>query len=207
MAYGHLSSSGKHVGDGTLCQCAMTDFAAACATQKRNLSNRKRREVIVQHEALLGFAFEDFQALHVVAGAQGGGDQGLGFAASEDGRAVGAGQNADFDPDIANLVESAAIGTALLVDDLLAENAFAQSLEVSLEFLLRGFVVFRDRSLQLFLQFPDQRVAFGLGVLLGIEAVGQVGANAVLQIVEVGLVELGRSDLRASASLLFAADR
>ena len=84
-----------------------------------NFSNGKRREVIVQHEALFGFAFEGLEALHVVAGAQGGGDQGLSFAAGEDGRAVGAGQDADFDPDIADLVEGAAIRATLLVDDLL----------------------------------------------------------------------------------------
>ena len=107
----------------------MTDFAASRAAQECNFSNRKRREVVVQHEAFLGFAFEDFEPLHVVAGAQGGGDQGLGFAASEDGGSVGAGQYADFDPDVANLVERAAVGTALLVDHLLAENALAQGLD------------------------------------------------------------------------------
>ena len=45
-------------------------------------------------------------------------------------RTVGAGQNADFDPDIANLVEGAAIGTALLFDHLLAEDALAQRLVI-----------------------------------------------------------------------------
>ena len=63
----------------------MTDFATSSATQKRNLSNRKRRKVIVKHEALFGFAFEDLKSLHVVAGAESCGDQGLGFAAGEDG--------------------------------------------------------------------------------------------------------------------------
>ena len=147
---------------------------------RRNATSptRKRREVVVQHEALLGFAFEDFEALHVVAGAQGGGDQRLGFAAGEDGRAVGARQDADFDPDIADLVEGAAVGTALLVDHLLAEDALAQGLEVGLEFLLGGFVFCRNGSLQLFLEFADQGVAFRLGMFLGVEAVGQVGADA-----------------------------
>ena len=32
-------------------------------------------------------------------------------------------------------------------------------------------------------------------MFLGVEAVGEVGANALLQIVVIGLVELGRSDL------------
>ena len=174
---GPLVFVGQDGGDGTLRQRAMADFAAAGAAQKRNFTNRERREVVVQHEALLGFAFEDFQALHVVAGAEGGGDQGLGFAAGEDGGAVGAGQNADFDPDIADLVEGAAVGTALLIDHLFAEDALAQSLEVGLEFLLGRFVVFRNGGLQLFLEFLDQGVAFRLGMLLGVERVGQVGAD------------------------------
>ena len=69
-----------------------------------------------------------FQALLVVVGAQGGGDQRLGLAAGEEGGTVGARQHADFDPDVADLVEGAAIGTALLFDDLLAEDALAQGL-------------------------------------------------------------------------------
>ena len=155
----------------------MTNLAPSGSAQKRNFSNRKRRKVVVKHEAFLGFAFEDFEALHVVAGAEGGGDQGLGFAAGEDGAAVGAGQHADFDPDVADLVEGAAVGTALLVDDLLAEDALAQGLVVRLELRLRFFVVFRNRSLQLLLEFLDQGVAFGLGMLLGVERVGQLGAD------------------------------
>ena len=86
----------------------------------------------MQHEALLGLAFEDFQPLHVVGGAERGGDQRLRFAAGEDRRAVRARQNADFDPDSANLVEGAAIGTALFLDHLLTEDALAQGLEVVL---------------------------------------------------------------------------
>ena len=69
----------------------------------------------MQHEAFFGFAFEAFEALHVVDGAQRCGYQGLGFAAGEDCAAVGAGQDAGFDPDVANFVEGAGIGTALLI--------------------------------------------------------------------------------------------
>src|SRR5579864_3565531 len=94
----------------------MADFTASGATQKRNFTNRKRRKVIVKHEALLGFAFEDFEALHIVAGAERCRDQGLGFAAGKNRRAVCAGQHADFNPDVANLIESPAIGTAFLID-------------------------------------------------------------------------------------------
>ena len=110
----------------------------------------------MQHEALLRFAFEHLQSLHVVAGAESGGHQGLSFAAGEDCRSVGARQNADFDPDIANLIEVAAIGTALLFDHLFAENAArARQFVISfLAWLLAAFfVVLRKRGLQFFLEF------------------------------------------------------
>ena len=112
----------QHCGKCALGQSAVPDLATSGAAQEGHFAHRERREVVVQHEALPGFAFEGLQALHVFAGAQRGGDQRLGFAASEDGGAVSARQHADFNPDIANLVELAAIGTALLLDHLIAEN-------------------------------------------------------------------------------------
>ncbi len=50
----------------------------------------------MQQERLLVGAFQGVDALLVVAGAQGGDHQGLGLAAGEQGRAVGARQDADF---------------------------------------------------------------------------------------------------------------
>ncbi len=137
--------AGQHCGDRTLGQCSVTNLATARSAQERNFAHRERREIVVQHEALLGFAFEGLQPLHVVAGAQRGGDQRLGFAASEDRRAVSPGQHADFNPDIANLIELAAIGTALLFDHLLAEDLLAQQVEVLAGLLAAGFVFFRNR--------------------------------------------------------------
>ena len=122
----------QHRRNRPLRQRSVPDFPSSRAAQKCHFSHRKRRKIIVQHEAFFGFAFEGFEALHVVAGAERSRDQRLGFAAGEDGGTVGARQNADFDPDVANLVEGAAIGTALLLDDLLAENALAQNLVVLL---------------------------------------------------------------------------
>jgi hypothetical protein len=106
----------------------------------------------------------------------------LGFAAGEDGAAVGARQDAGFDPDFADFVEGAAVGTVFLLDDFLAEDAFAQNLEVMLELGLRFLVVFGDVGLQFLLELFDQRVALGFGMLLGVEAVGEVGADFLLQL-------------------------
>ena len=80
----------------------------------------------MQHEALLGFAFEAFEPLHVFAGAEGRRHQGLRLATRKDRRSVSARQHAGLNPDIANLVEGAPIGTTLLMRNLLAEDALAQ---------------------------------------------------------------------------------
>src|SRR5216684_6599337 len=95
---------------------------------KPHLPHRKRREVVMEEEAFFGFAFEAFEALHVVAGAEGCGDEGLGFAAGEDGAAVGSWQDAGFDPDVADFVEGASIGAAFLFEDFFAEDSFAEGL-------------------------------------------------------------------------------
>ena len=108
----------------------MANFATSRTTEKVPLHQRRTGKVIVQHEAFLGFALEGPQPLHVFTGAESSRYQSLGFAASKDCRTVGTGQHADFNPDISNLIELAAIGTTLLFDDLLAEYLFAQEVEV-----------------------------------------------------------------------------
>ena len=85
----------------------------------------------MEHEAFLGFAFETFEALHIVAGTQRCSDQRLGFAAGEDGAAVGARQDSGFDPDFANFIEGARVGTArgrVVVDDVVLRAARAGEL-------------------------------------------------------------------------------
>ena len=131
----------------------------------------------MQHEALLGFAFERFQPLHVFAGAQRGGNQRLGFAAGEDRRTVRARQHADFDPDIADLVELAAIRTPLLFDHLLAEDLLAQQVEVLARLLAASLVFFRNAFLHFRLQLLDHAVAFVLRILLGVDRIRQPRAN------------------------------
>ena len=63
----------------------------------------------MQQEAFLVGAFQGVDELLVVAGAQGGDHQGLGLAAGEQGRAVGARQDADFRDDRADHVEGASV--------------------------------------------------------------------------------------------------
>ncbi len=67
----------------------------------------------MQQEAFLVGAFQGVDELLVVAGAQGGDHQGLGLAAGEQGRAVGAGQDAHFRNDRTHLVQVAAVDALL----------------------------------------------------------------------------------------------
>ena len=158
---------------GALGQRSVADFAATYAGHASHFADRERREVVVQHEALLLLALEGLQALRVVACAQGRRYQRLRFAAGEERRAVRAGQNADFDGDGTNFVECTAVGTDALLGDLLAEDVLAQSLVVFRELLLRvrNFLTVGHPGCQLVLDLLDQRVAFGLWMLLGVERI------------------------------------
>src|SRR5882724_8760876 len=184
----------KNRGNRALGESAVTDFTTACAAHEANFANRKRREIVVEEEAFLGFALEAFQALLVVGGAESGCDQGLGFAACEDGAAVGSRQDAGFDPDVANLVELAAVWTTSGYGNVFAEDFLQQEFVVVGELFQASFVVFCDGGLQFLLQFGNQLVAFGFGVLRGVEGVGQTGADVALEVVEIGFVEFDRSD-------------
>src|SRR6185437_11155706 len=117
---------------------------------------------------------------------------------------VGAGQNAYFDPDVANLIEGTAIGAALLLDYGLAEDSFAQSFVIGFQLGFRFFVVFRKRGLQFFFEFADQVVAFSFWVLLSVEAVGQVTPNLLFQIVVILLIEFRRGHFPLLLSGFFA---
>ena len=83
----------------------------------------------MQHESLVGFAFEQIHALVVIGGSERGRDQRLRFAAGEHGRTVSARQKARFDPDRTDLVELALVGTFALVKNLIAEDLFLQLVE------------------------------------------------------------------------------
>ncbi len=186
---------GKHRGDGALGQRAVPDLAPSGAAQEGHLAHRERREVVVQHEALGLLAFVDFEPLHVFGSAQRGGDQRLGFATGEDGGTVRAWQCSHLDGDGANLVEGTRIRTLAVVQHLVAEDAFAHGLVVMLEFGAPLLVLLRQRLQQLLLQLADEVVALRLGMLVGVERIGEPCPNLALERVVVGLVELDRLDL------------
>src|SRR5262249_10536515 len=156
---------------------------------------RKRREVVVQHEALLGLAFKTFDALRVVRRAQRGSHQSLGLAAGEDRGTVRAWQNAHFDPNVTNLVEFAGIGTAALVRNLVTEDALTQRLIIMRKLLSSFFIVFRQLGRQPILNLLDQVVTLKLGMLPGVKRIRKFGFDSRLQLVVISLIKLRRFDL------------
>ena len=182
----------QHGQQRALGQRSVADLAAAGAAQERDLSHRKRREVVVQHEALLGFAFEAFEPLHVFAGAQRRRHQGLGLAARKDRRSVSPRQYAGLNPDLANLVEGAPVRTAFFVRNLFAEDAFAQNFEVFGKLAPFGAGLFRNGRQQFRKQSIDLLIALDFRVLLGIEGVRQTLADLGAQSRQIRRIDYGR---------------
>ena len=101
---------------------AVADFAASRPAQEFHFADGKRREVVVQHEALERFFLEEqVEALLVFLGAERGRRQGLRLAAREERRAVRARQHSHFAGDVANFVERAGIRAAVAMQDVVAE--------------------------------------------------------------------------------------
>ena len=104
----------------------MADFAAGEA-HGLHFAHAEGREVVVQHELLGDVAVEGVDALLVGGGAERAHGEGLGFAAAEEGGAVGAGQHARLDldgthgPGVA-AVDAQAFGHDAGAHDLLLEG-------------------------------------------------------------------------------------
>ena len=102
-------------------QVAVADVAARGAAHELRLAHGEGREVVVEEERVLALALVLLDDLRVVGGAERRGHEGLGLAAGEERRAVGAGEDADLGGDRADLRELAAV-EALAGEDRLARQ-------------------------------------------------------------------------------------
>src|SRR5262245_12709183 len=157
----------------------MTDFAAAGTTQGRNLTDRKWREVVMHHEALLRFAFKPVQPLHVLCGAERSGDERLSLTACEYGRAVCSGQHTRFYPDWSYCVELPSVRTFALAQNLVAKDLLFQSVKNALHHLqLFGiFLRFGKELNGFFFRSIDKTVALEFLMLVCVEGVFQIRAD------------------------------
>ena len=160
----------------------MADLATARRAHAARFTDRIGREVVVQQDGFLVGPRQAVDVLLVLAGAQGGDDQGLGFAAREQRRTVGARQDADFRDDGADLVQGAAVDAVAVLDDVATQD-------VGFAFLKRGRELGRVDAFRLLVGLHQ-----GLGGLL----LGGVDARAAVILARVGV---GGLDLFADQRL------
>ncbi len=129
---------GQHGMDGAPCKLAVADLAPPGAAHAPSFADRKRREIVMQHEVLFVGAFKAVDELFVFAGAECCYDEGLGFAAGEQRAAMRARQHAHFAYDRAHGLEIAPVDALAWCRDGGAHHIGFQLLEQFLERVLVG---------------------------------------------------------------------
>src|SRR5258707_2507792 len=146
---GEIRFGWKQIHEGALSQSAVADFATAGAAEEFYFADAERREVVVQHKAVELILLEkQVEALHVFLGAKRPRCKRLRLAVGEERRAGDAREQANFARDGANLGGKAAIGTAALVENVVAEDVFTETLGTTHGEITLLFAFLRDR-------FPD----------------------------------------------------
>src|SRR3954470_14708813 len=118
----------------------MTDFAAPRTREAADFTDRERREVVMEHEALVVLPGDVLDFLLVVRRAQRAGDQRLRFSTREDNGTVDARQDARLGPDRPNLVKLAAVEAHALVEHFVAQHLLLEAVED----VLRGRLSLRE---------------------------------------------------------------
>ncbi len=108
----------------------MADFPAVDATHAATFTDRERREIVVEDEALLVFATGVIvEMLLLVRWGEGGDGEGLSFSTGENGGAVDAWQGADFAVKRAEIADGAAVCADTFFHDGNAERLLLEVFE------------------------------------------------------------------------------
>ena len=156
----------QHLLQGTHRQVAMTDFTTACAADRFHLAGSKRREIVVQQEAVGTFHNRPVDGLFVQFGTQSHGAERLGLATSEDSRTVRTGQHIHFAPDRTDVFQTTAVQTDTFLENHIAHGFTVHIVEITAnhEFLsgqgLRREVLF-DESLLDFINLLSAELLVG----------------------------------------------
>ena len=134
-AVGELLLAGEHGQQGPLRQGAVADLTPAGAAHGAGFAGAVGRHVVLVHVALGILQADAVQDLGLGDGAQCGDGHDLGLAPGEHGAAVGPLQDARLAPDGPDLLLAAAVGTDLLVDDLVPHDLFGHVVEDGVDVL------------------------------------------------------------------------
>ena len=159
----------------------------------------------MQHEVLAVIALERVDDLLVLAGAERGNHHGLGFAACEQGRTMGARQDADFRDDRTHRLAVAAVDALAGIEDGVAHDVLLELLELLLDQL--GLEIFRDHLFERGVLHVFDLVAARLLVHFAISG-AQIGLGKLAQALlgALGGFRLRRQDARLLRRLLGQAD-
>ena len=126
---GELVVRRQHRTDRAPGELAVADLAPAGRAEAASLAHRERREIVVEQERLLVGPFQRVDELLVLAGAERRDHQGLGLAAREQRRAVGARQDADLGHDRAHGLQVASVDAAAGIENVPAYDLGFELLE------------------------------------------------------------------------------
>ena len=164
-------------------ELAVADVAAARRPEAADFADRIRREVIVQHEVLIGEPRQPVDHLLAIAGAERGGGDRLGLATGEQRRSVCARQEVDRRLDRAHRLGVAAVDTDAFLQDLAADDLgldLLHQLQRAEIFGRVGVLQILERLARLGAGGGDRGLALLLvGQLVG---GGHVGADQVLEL-------------------------
>ncbi len=136
----------------------------------------------MEHEALPRLAVDGLDLLLIVGRAERGGDERLRLAAREQAGSMGAGEDADFDRDRADLVEPAPVEPSAALEDLVAQHFLLQVLENRLRVGLSFGVPFRQAGDESVHDPVDGRVV--LELVLDPHRVGERPEDLVLDFLD-----------------------
>ncbi len=204
---GEFRRGRQHRANGPPSELAVANLAPAGRAHPASLADGIGRKVVVEQEPLLVGALEQIDILLVLAGAERGDHEGLGFAAGEQRGAVSARQDADLREDRTHRRQVAPINPALMVENVPAHDLGLGVVKRLSDFRgrkLRLDPFRRERSHDLGLRGVDCGVSF---LLLG-NRIG--GAQIGFGDLEHGLLDrrtiAGRQIARLFCGLLRQAD-
>ena len=143
----------------------MTYFPPPRAADEAHFTNRPRREIVVKHKALEFLARQLVETLFIAAGPERRRNESLCLAASEQGRAMRAGEYPHLNRDGPDDVQSPAVDTCVGGDYLLAHEPLLELIEDLADFARAfGVTLFAVALRKLLVDFLLKRID---GVLPG----------------------------------------